>query len=150
MRNDKPKRSSEEKVLDNLTDFVTNDDDRTVEEIKADLISRGIDVDAALERFHQALTEHAPTWKDTAAAARRAAERSLTSLKQAHAKSRAEIIAEIEARAADMRRWGAPIPAGAYHHRFEQASDEDLQSLLEDVESQYDSLKASRQEDDQS
>jgi hypothetical protein len=43
-----------------------------------------------------------------------------------------------------MQKLGAPATAGAYHQKFQTATDADLESLLEDLEAQYEALKAKK------
>jgi len=41
-----------------------------------------------------------------------------------------------------MQELGAAVPAGAYHQKFLEATDTDLESLLEDLAAQYNVLKS--------
>lgn len=40
-----------------------------------------------------------------------------------------------------MRQLGAPVAAGAYHQKFQEATDTDLESLLEDLRTQCELLR---------
>jgi hypothetical protein len=140
---DKKARETAE-FLNNLTEFLSSDE-REVEEIRDSLRAQGIDPDESLKRFHQILSEHAPTWQEKAARARAA----LTASVETHAvrirRARADIERDIRELVESMQTLGAPVQAGAYHRKFQEARDEDLESLLADLRFQRE-LLAKRQE----
>jgi hypothetical protein len=135
---DKKARETTE-FLNNLTEFLSSDE-RETSEIIDSLLAQGINPDESLKRFHQILSEHAPTWQEKAARARAA----LTASLETHAvkihRARADIEHDIRELVESMRTLGAPVEAGAYHRKFEEARDEDLESLLEDLKFQRELL----------
>ena len=134
------------KFLDNLTRFTT-DEGRERSDVLESLRVQGINPADSLQHFHQLLSEHAPTWKEQAAKARAVLVASFESPITQARQTRAEIIAEIRKVMESMRTLGSPVEAGAYHRKFEEARDEDLESLLQDIRFQRDLLlKQHRQE----
>ena len=127
------------KFLDNLTDFVAGEE-QEVSEILESLRSQGIDPEESLRQFHQVLSVHAPTWREKAARARVLLLASFESQAAKVRRNRAEIEQEIREIVESMRALGAPVESGAYHRKFEEARDEDLESLLEDMRFQRDLL----------
>jgi hypothetical protein len=120
------------KFLDNLTEFVAGEEQQ-LDEIMDSLQSQGVDPEESLRQFRQALSEHAPTWREKAARARALLAASFKRQKARVHSTRSEIEREIREIVESMRALGAPVEAGAYHRKFEEARDEDLESLLEDL-----------------
>jgi hypothetical protein len=139
MSNADKKARETAKFLDNLTEFVAGDE-QELKEILESLRTQGVDPEVSLAQFHEILSEYAPTWREKAARARMLVTKSLESQKARVRRSRAEIQHEIREIVESMRALGAPVEAGAYHRKFEEAQDEDLESLLEDVRFQRDLL----------
>lgn len=127
------------KFLDNLTELVTSEE-QELKDILDSLRTQGVDPEQSLRQFHEILSEHAPTWRERAARARALMTASFESQKARVHRSRAEIKQEIQEIVESMRVLGAPVEVGAYHRKFEEAQDEDLESLLEDVRFQRDLL----------
>jgi hypothetical protein len=125
--------------LDNLTEFVTSGE-RELSEIRDSLREQGVDPQESVQRFRKILSESAPTWREKAARERAVLTSSFKPQQRPAGRSRTEIQEEIEAVVSSMRAMGAPVEAGAYHRKFEEAQDEDLESLLEDLELQRDLL----------
>lgn len=123
------------RFLDNLTEFITGEDQQ-LDEIMDSLRAQGVDPEESLRQFRQTLSEHAPTWREKAARARADLAASFESQKERAHRTRSEIEREIRETMESMRALGAPIEAGAYHRNFEEARDEDLESLLEDLQFQ--------------
>jgi Pex19 protein family protein len=123
------------RFLDNLTEFITRED-QELDEIMDSLRAQGVDPEESLRHFREALSEHAPTWREKAARARADLAASFESQKERAHRTRSEIEREIRETMESMRALGAPIEAGAYHRNFEEARDEDLDSLLEDLQFQ--------------
>lgn len=120
------------RFLDNLTEFIAGEEQQS-DEIMASLRAQGIDPDESLRQFRQALSGHAPTWRERAARARALVAASFETRKARAHRTRSEIEHEIRDIVESMRALGAPLEAGAYHRKFEEARDEDLESLLEDL-----------------
>jgi type I site-specific restriction endonuclease len=120
------------RFLDNLTEFIAGEEQH-LDEIKDSLQTQGVDPEESLRQFRQALSEHAPTWREKAARARALLAASFETQKARVHRTRSEIEREIRDTVESMRVLGAPIEMGAYHRKFEEARDEDLESLLEDL-----------------
>jgi hypothetical protein len=123
------------RFLDNLTEFITGEDQQ-LDEIMDSLRAQGVDPEESLRQFRQTLSAHAPTWREKAARARADLAASFESQKARVHRTRTEIEREIRETMESMRALGAPIEAGAYHRNFEEARDEDLESLLDDLQFQ--------------
>jgi hypothetical protein len=123
------------RFLDNLTEFIGGEEQQ-LDEIKDSLRAQGVDPQESLRQFRQVLSEHAPTWREKAARARALLAASFESQKARAHRTRTEIEREIRETMESMRALGAPIEAGAYHRNFEEARDEDLESLLDDLQFQ--------------
>jgi len=121
------------RFLDNLTEFIAGDEQQ-MDEMKESLRAQGVDPEESLRQFRRVLSEHAPTWREKAARARAVLAASFESQKTRTYRTRAEIEREIRETMESMRALGAPIEAGAYHRNFEEARDEDLESLLDDLQ----------------
>jgi hypothetical protein len=120
------------RFLDNLTEFIAGEEQQ-LDEIKDSLQTQGVNPEESLRQFRQTLAEHAPTWREKAARARRLVAASIETQKAKVHRTRSEIEREIREIVESMRELGAPVEAGAYHRNFEEARDEDLESLLEDL-----------------
>jgi hypothetical protein len=127
------------KFLDNLTEFVASEE-LELKDILDSLRTQGVDPEGSLRQFRDVLSQYAPTWREKAARARALLAASFESQKSRVRRSRVEIQDEIREIVESMRTLGAPVEAGAYHRKFEEAQDEDLESLLEDVRFQRDLL----------
>lgn len=140
MANKEIKAREAAKFLDNLTEFLTTED-RDAEEVAGSLREQGVDPGESLRQFHEILSEYAPTWREKAARARARLALSFESQKVRVLRSRADIQCEIREVIETMRTLGSQIEAGAYYRKFEEAQDEDLKSLLEDLRFQRDLLE---------
>ena len=128
------------RFLDNLTSFLS-DDDRKAEEIAEDLRTEGLDPQELLTHFHKILSEHAPTWKERAKRERAAALQAVQPLREKASRTRDKIVSEIRQIVESLRQQGTEIVAGAYYRKFEEATDEDLESLLEDPKVQLQAMR---------
>jgi hypothetical protein len=135
------------RFLDNLTEFIVGEE-QPLDEIIDSLRSQGVDPDESLRQFRNALSEHAPTWREKAASARKLLAASFETQKARVRRTRSEIEREIRETVESMRTLGAPIETGAYHRKFEEARDEDLDSMLEDLQFQRDLLIKQREKAD--
>jgi hypothetical protein len=135
------------RFLDNLTEFIAGEEQQ-LDEIIDSLRAEGLDPEESLRQFRQALSEHAPTWREKAARARALLAGSFEIQKARVHRTRSEIEREIRETVESMRALGAPIEAGAYHRKFEEARDEDLESMLEDLHFQRALLLKQRDEAD--
>jgi hypothetical protein len=120
------------RFLDNLTEFIAGEEQQ-LDEIMDSLRAQGVDPEESLRQFRQVLSEHAPTWREKAARARLLVAASFETQKARAHHTRSEIEREIREIVESMRELGVPVEAGAYHRNFEEARDEDLESLLEDL-----------------
>lgn len=143
MKPDDNKSNEVARFLENLVSFLA-DEHRDPQEVVEHLKSQGINPDQALRRFHDLLSQHAPTWQEKAARERRAALEAPPSGPVAH-HTRDEVTQQIRDLIAGMTKLGAPVVAGAYHQRFQEATDTDLESLLQDLRTQYEQLKNSKE-----
>jgi hypothetical protein len=147
--NSRDKRSQEDAAfLNNLTSFLS-DEHRSLEDIKQSLREQGIDPDSALQEFRNTLAEHAPTWREKASRERQRANETLSYDRTQPARSREEIVTEIREVADGMRSLGAPIVAGAYHRNFEEATEDDLETLLNDLKVQWDLMQRKQEHGDE-
>lgn len=128
------------KFLNNLA-FFLSDEDREKEEIAKELRAEGLDPEAVLARFHRILSEYAPTWKERAEKERQAALAALESLREKPKRTREELVSAIRRAVEFLEGQGAGIVVGAYHRKFEQATDADLESLLADLNLQVEALR---------
>lgn len=135
------------RLLDNLTEFIAGEGQQLAEIIDS-LQMQGVDPQESLRQFRETLSEHAPTWREKAARARARVTASFETQKERVHSTRSEIMREIREIVESMRLLGAPVEAGAYHRKFEEAGDEDLESLLEDLRFQRDLLRKQRDEVD--
>jgi len=137
---EKKRRKEAAEFLDNLSSFLM-DDGRSVDQIKEDLHAQGVDSEGSLTAFRRILSEHAPTWQERAKRARTRAEQIVKEHVHESRETREGIKQRIKDLIDSMKGEGAPITAGAFFMKFQEAKDEDLQSLLEDLEIQRDLMK---------
>jgi ElaB/YqjD/DUF883 family membrane-anchored ribosome-binding protein len=123
------------KFLDNLTSFLS-DETSDVENLREGLRAEGVDHQEVTERFHQILSEFAPTWKERAERERKAALEALRTIQDRVRRTRDELVSEIRRIIETLESEGTGVVAGAYYRKFQEATDEDLKSLLEDLEVQ--------------
>jgi len=136
MNEDEKRNREAAQFLDNLTAFLL--DDRSKEEILESLQAQGVDTEERLREFSQILSEHAPTWRERASRARRLAKVEFQHEQVKVRRNRNEVMREIQALVESMRAQGFPLEAGAFHRKFKEATDQDLESLLEDLRIQRD------------
>ena len=129
------KTSETTRFLDNLTSFLTGDN-REIGEIVDSLQMHGIDPEQSLAEFREILSKHAPTWREQATRERRLAQASIEHRNKRTRQSRPEVERRIREIVESMRTLGVAIEVGAFHRKFQEARDEDLDSLLEDLELQ--------------
>ncbi len=137
---DKDKKSDADRFLDNLTSFLA--EDISPEELVEDLRASGLDPEQLDNEFRALLAEHAPTWRQRAQRERIAALEKFVKRGATPPRARFDIEQDIRGVIQAMRELGAAVPAGAYHQKFLEATDTDLESLLEDLAAQYNVLKS--------
>jgi hypothetical protein len=127
------------RFLDNLTSFLTEDSIRG-EHVAEGLSASGIDPEGLAGDLRDILSKHAPTWMQKAQRERLSA---LDALSKGNALSRPrrEVERAIQDLIQAMLDLGAPVVAGAYHQKFQEATDADLESLMQDLSAQYEVLK---------
>jgi hypothetical protein len=140
MNNNDKKAREAARFLNNLMSFLA-DDDLHGEDLVEDLRARGLDPDQIAAEFRDLLKKHAPTWSEKAERERLAALDTLGKVREAVRLTRDETIDQIKQLIAGMRQLGKPVEAGAYHQKFQEATDTDLGSLLQDLRTQYELLK---------
>ena len=146
---DKNKKSDEvARFLDNLMFFLADDDLRG-KDLAEDLRARGLNPDHIADELRDLLREHAPTWSEKAERERLSALESFTGARETVHRPRMKTVELIKQVVEQMRRLGAPVTAGAYHQKFQEASDTDLESLLEDLRTQYELLNSQKNKDAQ-
>jgi hypothetical protein len=143
--NDK-KLSEASKFLNNLESFLT-EGDPAGEELAESLRDGGLDPDRLDDALRDLLKQHAPTWRQQAERGRQSALEALSRSKEKVSRTRAEIEQRIRSTIQAMQQLGAPDTAGAYHQKFQRATDADLESLLEDLEAQYEAMKGKKSDD---
>lgn len=131
-----PETASE--FLDRLTELLTSVPDRSLEELKEDLRTQGIDPDSIVERVQRLvearLKEYRLRWQKQAKRERLAILERLR-----------DVTAKLPAARPDLERlldeiisglWGprAQLYAQTYFRKLEQVTKNDLRSLLEDLE----------------
>jgi hypothetical protein len=140
----KPNNKSEAaRFLDNLESFL-HETDPVGKELTEGLRDEGLDPDQLGYDLRELLEQHAPTWKQMAERERQFALEALSKAKAAVSRTRAETEQLIQSTVDAMQKLGAPATAGAYHQKFQTATDADLESLLEDLEAQYEALKGKK------
>jgi hypothetical protein len=140
MKPNNKKSSEAARFLNNLESALTNADPAG-EELAESLRDDGFDLDQLDNDLLKLLEQHAPTWKQKAERERQLALETLSKAKAALSRTRAETEELIRSTVDAMQKLGAPVTAGAYHQKFRTATDADLESLLQDLEAQYDALK---------
>jgi hypothetical protein len=139
------KNQQARRFLENLTSFITPNN-RTKEELSESLSERGIDVSAALANFSRILQEHGSDWRSQARRDRLSAVQTVARAGQMGRQTREYLIQEIQNVTAAMQKLGAPVQAGAYFREFKEATDQDLESLLNDLTVQRDLLERKQNE----
>jgi len=140
MKHDDKKSNEAARFLDNLESFLA-DNDLHGKDLVEDLRARGLDPDRLAAEFSDLLEQHAPTWSQKAERERRAALDDYAAACENVRRPRIETIEQINLLVEQMRQLGAPEEAGAYHQKFREASDADLESLLQDLRVQCRLLK---------
>ena len=139
MSTDEKRSADATKFLDNLFAFLT-DESRQKEEVAEDLQIEGINPEESLRQLRETLLQCGPTWREQATQARKLAQEAMhKQIEKAH-RSRDEVVKEIQEVLEFMRNQGAPVEVGAFYRKFQEAGDEDLVSLLEDMKLQRDLL----------
>jgi hypothetical protein len=146
MKPDNKKSTEAARFLANLESFLT-ETDPVREELAQSLRDDGIDPDHLDNDLRELLKKHAPTWKQKAERERHSALEALSKAKAAVSRTRAETEQGIRKIVEAMRQLGAPDTAGAYHQKFQRATDADLESLLEDLEAQYEAMKSKKSDE---
>jgi hypothetical protein len=142
----KDKKSAEAaRFLDNLTSFLAEDDSRQ-EDLVEDLQASGLDPDQLGRDFRELLSKHAPTWRQKAQRERLAAQEIFSKGIATTPRTRNAIEQGIRGLLQAMHQLGVPVTAGAYHQKFQEATDADLESLLQDLAAQYQILKSKHNE----
>ncbi len=141
MKRDEKKSGEAARFMDNLMSFLA-EDDLHGKDLAEDLRARGLEPDQIVAEFRDLLKQHAPTWSEKAQRERLSAldAFSLALCETAHL-PRIKTIEQIKLLVEQMRQLGAPEEAGAYHQKFQEASDIDLESLLQDLRVQCQLLK---------
>lgn len=145
MNADDKRKAETAKFLDNLTEFLANNNSDERELIE-DLRAEGPDPEKLLANFQTMLSQFAPTWKENAERERLLAEESLFGHRSNPHMTRDELKANIRATIESMQDLGVPMQVGAFHLKFQEAGDEDLESMLEDLTSQLALLKRQKGE----
>jgi hypothetical protein len=140
MKNDDNKSGEAARFLDNLMSFLA-DDDLHGKDLVEDLRGRGLDPDRIAAEFSSLLKQHVPTWGEKAESERLAALADLAVPSENVRRPRIKTIEQIKLLVEQMRQLDAPEEAGAYYQKFQEASDTDLESLLQDLRVQYQLLK---------
>lgn len=133
-------QSAAAKFLDNLASFL-GDDSPSREDLTSDLEAHGFEISELRSDFRRLLSEHAPTWQQKAERERKAALETLEKQKAATPRARSVVENEINNLIQAMQQLGATVPTGAYHQKFREATDGDLESLRDDLALQYQILK---------
>jgi hypothetical protein len=133
-------QSTAAKFLDNLASFL-GDDSPSREDLTSDLEGHGFDVTQLRSDFRTLLSGHTPTWHQKAERERKAALEALAQQNAASPRARSVVENEINSLIQAMQQLGAAVPAGAYHQKFREATDADLESLRDDLALQYQILK---------
>jgi hypothetical protein len=140
MKQNDQKSAEAARFLDNLTSFLA-ENTPSREDLVEDLQASGLDPNLLSNEFRELLSNHAPTWKQKAQRERLAALEVFSKGVAPTPRTRSEIEQLIRSLIRAMQQLGAPVVAGAYHQKFQQATDADLESLLQDLEAQYQILK---------
>ena len=138
--NDKDAADPITKFLDNLTSFL-GEDNLTKEELAEELSANGFDPDQLGNELLTLLSEHAPTWKQKAERERKAALRELLPPGAAARRTRPDTELEIQNVINAMQELGATVSAGAYYQKFQEVTEVDLESMLRDLNTQFEALK---------
>jgi hypothetical protein len=145
MKHDEKKSSEAVRFMDNLMSFLA-EDDLHGKDLAEDLRARGLEPDQIVAEFRDLMKQHAPTWSEKAERERLAALDALALARETAHLPRIKAIEQINVLVEQMRQFGAPAEAGAYHQKFQEASDTDLESLLQDLRMQYELLQNQKNE----
>jgi len=140
MKPNNKKNSDAARFLNNLESILTGAD-LAGEELAESLREDGLDPNRLDHDLRQLLEQHAPTWKQKAERERKSELEALSRSKAMASRTRAEIEQGIREIVEAMRQLGAPDTARAYHQKFQRATDADLESLLQDLQAQYEAMK---------
>lgn len=143
MKNKDERAQEATQFLDNLESFLAENSPKP-DELVEDLRAKGLDPVELVHDLNQLLAEHAPTWKQRAERERLAALESLP--KSSMKRTRHETEVGIGSLISQIQQFGVQISPGAYHQKFQVATDADLESLLEDLETQLEILKKKHNE----
>jgi hypothetical protein len=147
MKPNNKKSSEAARFLDNLESILTAADP-VGEELTASLRDDGLDPGQLDKDLGQLLEKHAPTWRHQAERGRQSALEALSKGKEKISRTRDEIEQRIRSTIRAMQQLGgAPDTVGAYHQKFQKAPDADLESLLEDLEAQYEAMKSKKSDE---
>ena len=141
-REDNKAPNSAAKFLDNLESFL-GDEDPTGQDLSEELRAYGDDPEQLGNELRALLSKHAPNWKERAERERLNALRAFPDTGATRTRREIEeaIIGVIQA----MQERGAQISPGAYHQKFQQATDADLASLLRDLEVHLEILRENKE-----
>lgn len=122
---------------DRLTEFLTKEDDRGIEEIKEDLLAEGIDPEKTIQRVSQLIInkfdEHRLAWRDKARQERLAALQQIQNVK-----SSATDPQHVRDRIVELLRHPhggqAELQLQAYFRKLDTITENDLKSILKDLE----------------
>lgn len=137
MADRKPPETASE-FLNRLAELLTSVPDRSLEELKEDLRSQGIDPEAVVERVQRLvetrLNEYRLKWQKQAKRERLAILERLRDVTAKLPAARSELERLLDEILSGL--WGsrAQVYAQAYFRKLEQVTDNDLRSLLEDIE----------------
>lgn len=145
MKHDEKKSAEAARFMDNLMSFLA-EDDLHGKDLAEDLRARGLVPDQIVAEFRDLMMQHAPTWSEKAECERLAALDALALARETVQLPRIKTVEQIKLLVEQMRQFGAPAEMGAYHQKFHEASDTDLESLLQDLRTQYESLKKQKNE----
>lgn len=148
MSSEEKDRLQTAKFLDNLTSFL-GEGHPSAEDIIEDLRTQGVDPQELLTRFHEILSEHAPTWKERAERERAAAIQAIQPVREKPSRTRDKVASEIRQILEALRQQGTKVAAGAYYRKFDEATDQDLESLLEDLKVQLEAVRKKEQKPDE-
>lgn len=131
---DDKSRATPPEFLDTLQRFLTSTDGQTIEELDEELRTEGVDPLAFRNRVTALVSSHAEeqrlSWRRTAATMHAAIEGKLNGLRISVPQGKAALLARV-------RELTDTLPAemaGAYFHKFEEATEGDLPGLVADLE----------------
>ncbi len=136
MAKEKEPRTASE-FLDRLSEFLTDRPEESAEELRERLRNEGVDPDRVTERIRQLVATRSKEirlgWQEKARQEREAAAERLKDVRGVGGQSRREIIERIRAMLTGQ---AGPRPAlgQAYFRKIEEMTENDLRSLLDDLE----------------